>query len=356
MSRIKIDHFKEEDIKDFIGLSSTEYKDEAITNKEHVRWKHVNSNFGPSIYVTLNNNKSVIGRVLLHRRVLQTKNKKIIFAQPMDLLIKKDFRRNPLNFIKLTKACDNIKESDYIFHTSNEKSYPLYKHLLKFSSPFKLSAYGFPINIGSILGALFKVKIEFLNIVFLPFYFLFFIIFYLANYFSNINFSKTQLNNRDIQSTLRRYKEKSWDCFDRSVHFLEWRFKNAPLREADIIQIKKNGDFAGYIVLKKASLNHLTHLTIMDFMLIPNLNILDRLVIKFWLINEGVKSKSDTLFLMVNPFSEASKPIIGFPFLPIPESLLPHATPIFIRAIKKRSKWLEFNNKIHITLADLDYF
>ena len=111
-----------------------------------------------------------------------------------------------------------------------------------------------------------------------------------------------------------------------------------------------------YIVIRQMELNGLNHLVLMDFILDPESPLFARIALRLWLIRQAIISHADTIFTMINPFSAIARKCVGFPFIAIPDSLLPHATPIFMRARIDETKELETDQSIHITLADLDYF
>jgi len=95
---------------------------------------------------------------------------------------------------------------------------------------------------------------------------------------------------------------------------------------------------------------------LMDFLLDSDTSVITRLALRLWLIRLAIKVNADTLFTMVNSFNTMAKKFIGLPLVHIPDRLLPHATPIFIRAYGYQNKDFESNQTIHITLGDLDYF
>jgi hypothetical protein len=66
--------------------------------------------------------------------------------------------------------------------------------------------------------------------------------------------------------------------------------------------------------------------------------------------------KVDAIFTMVNPHSMISRKCVGFPFVKIPDKLLPHASPIYMRPRTDEHKEFKTDKSIHMTLGDLDYF
>ena len=107
---------------------------------------------------------------------------------------------------------------------------------------------------------------------------------------------------------------------------------------------------------RQVELNGLTYLVLLDFLVTPKLSFLSRAALRFWLIQYSVKSKTDAFFTMINSFGIIARKCIGFPLLKIPEKLLPHATPIFIRPNSNDFEEFKTTTSIHMTLVDIDYF
>lgn len=112
----------------------------------------------------------------------------------------------------------------------------------------------------------------------------------------------------------------------------------------------------GYVVTRKVELDGMVHSVLMDVLLDVDIPLLARIALRLWLIRQAAAMGADALFTMINPGSEVARTAVGFPLIPIPERLLPHTTPIFIRVCGTEGKTLETDGSFHLTLADLDYF
>jgi len=94
----------------------------------------------------------------------------------------------------------------------------------------------------------------------------------------------------------------------------------------------------------------------MDFLVDPETPRMAQIALRFWLLRLAISSKADVFFTMANPSSTTALPCIGSPLVGLPDRLLPHKTPLFVRACNPETKPLEADGSIHLTLGDLDYF
>jgi hypothetical protein len=277
-------------------------------------------------------------------------------ASVMDMLIDRQHRTTPANFIQITKATGNLENVDLVFHTSNERTYPLYSKLLRFSNPFALKAYGFPVRIAGVFYSILGRRIDAIDWLVAPFHWLLGAISYLFIAMTRLDVSERTMDDDELEALCVKCLSHSGEHFARTNAFLRWRFVDAPIWTATVSRIDRRGQFLGYVVTRKMELGGLNHLVLMDFMLDPDAPFLARVTLRLWLIRQAIKSHADSLFTMVNPFSAIARQCVGFPFIGIPDKLLPHATPIFIRSRTGDYKELEADRSIHMTLADLDYF
>lgn len=356
MAQISVKTFEEADLKGYLVLSQLEYGATASSDANHTRWKHVDSQFGASLYVNLAEADCVVGRALIQPRSLRIQSKVFSLGQVMDLLIDKNHRSTPINFINLTKTCGTIENFDLVFHTSNERSFPLYSKLFRFANPFSLKAYGFPVRIAGMLSSILGRRIDALDWLVAPFHWLLGVGACVFSAMAKLDISERAMNDDELEAVCTKCLRQSGSHLVRTNAFLKWRFVDAPLWPATIYRVDCKREFLGYVVTREMKLDGLNHLVLMDFMLAPDTPLLARIALRLWLIRQAVKLKADSFFTMVNPFSIIAHTCVGFPFINIPDSLLPHATPIFMRSRTDNNKELESNRSIHMTLADLDYF
>jgi len=373
MSHISIDTFKELDLEDYLNLSRNEfskpsatvssdinwkdsYVEKLLTNTDHVRWKHLDSPFGASLFVRLIKSTKTVGRVLLQPRPFYSKSQKYNVACDMDMLVLKSFRSPPSNFINLIKASDDLNQFDFVFHTANEITHKLYGRLLGFPNPFSLQSYGFPLRLSGALSKFTGHRFNFLDFLMAPFHWLISIVTSIVYLMAGTNISKQPISDLDLDNLFQKCLKNSGPMLDRTNKFLKWRFGDSSDWPGDLYRIDHKGKLIGYFVTRQVKLGALSHLVLMDFMLDTDAPFICKISWRLWLLRAAIKANADTLFTMVNPFNKMTSKYVAFPIIRIPEWFLPHATPIFIRAHGSKNKRFESDRSMHMTLGDLDYF
>ena len=273
-----------------------------------------------------------------------------------DLLIDRKHRTTPMNFITITKACGEVASLDLIYHTSNERSFPLYSKLLHIANPFSLRSYGFPVRFAGLISSLVGRRVNAIDWLTAPWRWAIAVVAYVVNAVARLDISQGAMSDDELERLCAMCLRQSGPHLARTNAFLKWRFCDAPLRSAEIWRIDRKGQFLGYVATRKVELGALNHLILMDFLLDPDATLLIQVALRLWLLRMAIASKADALFTMVNSFNTIARKCAGFPLVGIPEKLLPHATPIFVRARSNDGKDLETDRSIHFTLADLDYF
>jgi hypothetical protein len=355
MVQISVQNFTEADMSGYLEMSCVEYgASVTTTDPDHVRWKHLKSPFGASSYVSLIENNRIVGRGLIQPRTLLTVGKSSNVASVMDLLINREHRTTPVHFIKLTKACGNVCKFDLIFHTSNERTFPLYSKLLRFPNPFSLQAYGFPVRLAGLLSSMIGKRVDALDWFTAPLRWLLQGIAYAAVSMTALDISEQMISDGELEKLSEKCLRQYGPHLARTNEFLKWRFVDAPLWPAAVYRIDGNGLFLGYVVTRKMTLGNLNHLVLMDFLIDPDASLWVCIALRLWLIGQAITSRADTLFTMINPLSAFARKCVAFPFISIPEKFLPHATPIFLR--EGADKSLGLDRTMHLTLGDLDYF
>jgi hypothetical protein len=345
--------FSELDILEYIKLSKEEYKSAETLNKKHIKWKHCDSPFGSSIYFKLLNNRKIVGRSMIQPRDILINNVTFKSGCVTDLLIHPKHRSPPSNFIELTKACNPQEDFDIIFHTSNNKSDGFYKNLFKYHQPFKLSSYVFPTKVSGILLKLIKIRVEVFDILLTPIYLLFGLFTNLLKSLTKLDIHEAMPSNEDLNKLL--YKIES-PIIVRTSESLKWRFTESPLWKAKIYCINKEKRFLGYFSTRIVTISGLRFLVVIDYLIDKEMSFLDCLYVRLWLIKNSMKLNSDFVFFMINKYSPIAKLANSFPMICLSDRFLPHSTPIFTRFKNLENKKNELFKKMHLTLADMDYF
>ena len=372
--KVTIDTFKEADLEDFLELSREEFSkavladpdhadwkdlhvESIMTNPDYIRWKHLDSPFGASTFIRLVASGKTVGRSLFQPRSFYSTTQKFHVACGGDLLIQRKFRSPPSNFINLILASDGISSFDFVYHTANEISHTLYRsRLLRFPNPFSLSSYGFPLRIAGLLSSIMGRRIDALDWLIAPFRWL---VGALALVFCSIvrlDISQRPMSDEGLENLFQNCLRQSGPLLARTNDYLKWRFGDASNCPAKIFRIDRQGQLIGYVVTRQVEMGGLKHLVLMDFLLESDTPLSVQFALRLWLIRSAITAKADTLFTMVNSFNEMARKCVGFPLVRIPDKLLPHATPIFIRSYRHRNSEFETDRSLHFALADLDYF
>jgi len=149
--------------------------------------------------------------------------------------------------------------------------------------------------------------------------------------------------------------KRCWIYFDRNPLFLKWRFIEGPLFNGQVKWIGFRGVCFGYLVFKQVQLSGLNVCVLMDVVMRRKLTFMEGVAIKLLAVKFALDAASDALFTLANTNNSALEWLGRFPFISIPDSLLPHPTPIFIHASEEMYPLLN-RKSIYLTLADLDYF
>lgn len=356
MNNVFVTSFKKKYLNEFIDLSQTEYSSLSTANPCHIQWKHLESPHGPSTYIRIIENGKTIGRSLLQPRLIRTQMGEYSAGCVTDVLIDSQHRSSPSNFINLTNASANIAKFSSIYHTSNEVTEPFYRKLFRLPNPFSLSGYGFPTRISGLFLKVFGYRINVLDWLITPFHWLISFLVTIFMVITKINFSERMPNDEMLSVLSSKLLLNSGSFFSRNESFLKWRLEDAPLWKAKVFCLERERCFLGYVATRSLELNGLSYLVVIDFFIDTDLTFLQRLTLRLWLMRQTIKSGNDAIFTMVNPSSNASGVCVGFPFIRIPDKYLPHRTPIFFRANDIESQFVESERKMHMTLADIDYF
>jgi hypothetical protein len=348
--------FADRDLARFAEMSLSEYGPSDVSDSKHIRWKHLDSPFGASFYVCLVESGRVVGRVMVQPRPLRTISAVRDVGFVGDLLIDRQHRKTPMSFINITRACGDAPSVDLLYHTSNEQSFPLYSGLFHFANPFSLRSFGFPIRFAGLLASLIGRRVNAIDWFAAPLRWILVAVAFVVRLIAGLHISQRAMSDDELEQLCMKCLRRSGPHLARTNAFLKWRFGDAPLYRASIFRLDGKGHFLGYAVTRKVKLGSLDHFILMDFLLDPDTPLLIRVALRLWLMRMAIASKADAVFTMVNPFSDVARKCVGFPLLGISDKVLPHATPIFVRARSNDSKEWESDRSIHFTLADLDYF
>jgi hypothetical protein len=355
-AKVLVEAFEEAHLKEFIKLSHVEYGKSPTADIDHIAWKHLRAPLGPSTYIRLvANGGNTVGRVMLQPRQVNTASGQFPVSLITDGLIDTEFRSTPTNFINLINTAGNVPAFSFVCHTSNEVTEPLYRKLFRFPQPFSLSGYGFPVRLAGFFLKFSRLRLSILDWLILPLRWLVGLLAFIMFWASKLNLSERLPDDDRLALLCSKSLNESGPFFVRNQSFLKWRFKDAPEWSSEVYCIEREGEFFGYLVMRRFELDGLNYLAVADFLIDPALTIFERLAIRSWLILEALKSGVDALFTMINPKNIIARKGIGFPLMCIPDKFLPHGTPIFMWTRKGKSCDFDKVESTYMTLADLDY-
>jgi hypothetical protein len=357
MNSIKLENFNYDGLQEQISVAKSVYSSLEVVDPAHIRWKHLTSPYGKSTCITLRNDKGILlGRSFLQPRKFWVK-KDISYhgAMVTDLVIDPQ-ARNASALIDMTRAFKSPTGIKLVVHTSNEVSDPIYRNLFKFPVACTLTALGLPLYFAKVLRPYLK-NLRVLNVLD---YLLtpwrwgllgFSSAFELA---SGVGFI-ARPQESEMLEVFNGFKEISESHFERSLAFHRWRFGEGPIFNGEIKWIKSKGICIGCVVFKQVEFGELSTCVLLDIVMRRNLTRTEKIAIKLLVVKYAIRLTSDVLFTLANTDNPALKWLNGFPFIVIPDKLLPHPTPIFIHSSEEIYPSPNHKN-IYLTLADLDYF
>ncbi len=354
---IKIDKINPKGVDDFLRLSRIEYGNKnAVTDADHINWKHLNTANGASTAINLYCNGEVVGRVLLQPSSIYIDGKKIPIAFATDSLVHPEFRRPLSNFFSIMKEIKKITEFAIVLHTSNENTEEIYRNILKFKNPIMLSSYGFPVDLRHLSKKFLYFGAPVCQLINLPFRWILAALHFLSGISSRLRITTNAPDSQVFNDLLLENAGSNNIGIPRNTRFLDWRFTNTPLWKAKILHIYRESDYMGYVVLRNIELEGLKFTAVMDFSLIKNISKKQMLFIRTYIIKQAIIYGDDAVYTLLNNDAKEAKKFLGFPFLPIPDKFLPHKTPFFVHVNDEKYIAMEECSDLHITLGDLDYF
>jgi hypothetical protein len=261
-----------------------------------------------------------------------------------------------MDLIAMTRAAKSPDQFDVVGHTSNELSDQIYRKLFKFPICCKLGATGLPIYFKNFLRPYvsFNLFLEFIDFIFIFWRGSLAMLSQIFKILSNAQLI-SEPSRESIEEIFSKFKEIAGSHFERNLSFIKWRFQEGPIFSGKIKWVSFADQCIGYIAYREVTIHGLKVYLVMDVVMGRKLTWLEGVALKFISIDLAVKSSCDAIFCISNSNNPSLKFLEGFPFVSIPERLLPHPTPIFIHASEAIFP-TENRKSIYLTLADLDYF
>ncbi len=340
-----------------IELARKVYQSPEVIDPLHIQWKHINGICGPSFVVAVRDGIGVLqGRSFLQTRKFFTTSGVLVNGAVVTDLVVNPAARNALTLISLTRAIKSPKEIDVVIHTSNQTSDILYKALFKFPVSFTLKAFGIPLHFKNILKTHIQSTaiLSCINLFFSPYRLGLRFASKIALGLTGVRFIP-EPDSKMMNDIFASFNLISGDHFERNAAYLKWRFQDGPIFNGDIKWVGINNVCVGYVALSQVQINGISICVIMDAAMRRKLAWFEGIAIKFLTISYALKNSCDVVFTLINANNCCLKWLGRFPFVSIPDRLLPHPTPIFIHAPEEILSNLN-RKRVFLTLADLDYF
>lgn len=358
MAQIKT--FTEARISDHQHVAKGTYDRPEVLDTRHIHWKHLDNPSGPSDAIEIyekKNKMNLIGRAfLMPREFILADGSSIAGATVTDLVVKPEYR-SAARLIDLVKSVKSFSNAKFVIHSSNEVSDIFYRKMFKFPVHFSLSSSGCPVRIKSLLcsrkvpGAI----AAFANFLFTPARWSMQSTRYILGCITGMRFG--DMPSGDTLHTIHSmHHKRTGPQFRRNADFVEWRYRSGSISKSELYGLyNRKKECFGYIAVRKTEVNNLSFLILMDLVISYPLTKIEYFWLKVALMSLTVRSGADIAFVMYNDGHPELAPFGNLPFIRIPDSVLPHSTPIFSH---RHASVAEIKNidQLYFTLADLDYF
>ncbi len=357
MLDVRVEPIKLETIFDHVALAQTTYGEPIAIDPNHLWWKHGLGQNGPSLSVNLYDKGAFVGRSVIMRRDFRLDPATTCRAGLVVDLLLKPSHRSALNFIALVRGQSKVPQIDLLVHTSNETSDPLYRKFLRYPVAFNFRAYGIPLRFNKLASKVAGREIpEAAEVVASPWRAALRGAAALGSKLSGISFNNGLPSETEFRDILLGFRAIIGPHFERSLEFLRWRFQTGPLFNGNVVTIRQNGKAIAYIAWRKLFLNGINFIILMDIACSAPISSRLRAALWLYLCRIGIKEGADVVFTMVNSANPVLARLVGGGLIPIPDSHLPHPTPIFMLPQNGDLAWLRGYGSTYMTLADIDYF
>jgi hypothetical protein len=352
--------FEEHEIPAHIAVVQGTYDRPEITDETHLRWKHLDAPFGASDAITLPDTK-VAGRLhgrsfIMPRSFVLNTRETVRGATIADLVLHAD-SRNAGRLIALVKATKQLENYDIVLHSSNEVSDIFYRNMFKFPVYFSLASAGFPVRLKNYLES--SGKSTFLaslaNTALFPARLAMPIMRGVSGLLFGIRFGDAP-SREDLDRIHTAHHARTGPQFERSSDYVEWRYRTGPISRSDVIGLYgRDGVSMGYAAVRSVDVDGIQFCVLMDLITDKILTAGQVMALKFALIDHTRKAGNDIAFSMFNPNHAELAPLAAFPFVTVPDSALPHPSPVFIHKMDGQID-ADAARTVYFMVGDLDYF
>jgi hypothetical protein len=348
--------FDEDILAHYVDLSASHYGPRSISaNAAHARWKCLEGPAGPARYVGLMRDEQDVGRLVLQRRDLRCGERRFRGGLSVDLLV--DSRKaEPTDALRLIFTLPRAETFDIIFHTYNENSAPIYEQVHRrfpnYVERLALRPYGLPLRARKALASLSGIDLPGIDLLTAP---------WRGGLRASARTKMVQVSQEapsadEMSGMLDRFAGAVGLHTVRDADVLRWRFAEGPVYRGTVKYLRTEDRLVGYYATTVTTFAGAKFLALMDAVVEPSLAASVVPAIKRLALADALAERCDMLFAMFNPRSPMAAAFIGFPFLPLPERLMKHRTPIFVLDIDHTLASIAARDDGYFLLTDLDYF
>jgi hypothetical protein len=355
-SRVVASPFDDAVLAGYLELSGRHYGAESRSAHEaHARWKLQTPPAGLAMHFGLSREGAGIGRILLQRRDLRLGDRRLRAGYTVDFLVDAESAQ-ATDALKLIGAVPKAASFDLVYQTYNERSAPLYQQIKRFFpnyvERFSLLPFGLPLRAKRPLASLAKLNLPGIDLLSQP------LRLGLSAYAATGRIEATAEPPAEAELTglLDRFAASVGLHSVRDPAVLRWRFAEGPFFNGRVVYLRRGGRLVGYYVTTVTEFSGAKFLALMDAVVDPDEGAAGVRAIRRRALADALAAGCDILFAMFNPQSPLAQRFIGFPFLPLPQRLMKHPTPIFVIDVDPSLADVAARSDGYFLLTDLDYF
>jgi hypothetical protein len=352
-SRVVASPFDDAVLAGYLELSGRHYgADSRSAHAEHARWKLQVPPAGPAMHFGLSREGAEIGRILLQRRDLRLGDRRLRAGYTVDFLVDAETAQ-ATDALKLVGSVPKAAGFDLVYQTYNERSAPLYEQIKRFFpnyvERFRLLPFGLPLRARRPLASLARLNLPGIDLLSAPWRL------GLSAFAGTGRLDATTEapSEAELTALLDRFASTVGLHSVRDPAVLRWRFADGPFFNGRVVYLRRGGQLVGYYAATVTEFAGARFFALMDAVAVDDAGIT---AIKRHALADALAAGCDILFAMFNPQSPLGRRFIGFPFLPLPERLMKHPTPIFVIDVDRSLADIAKRSDGYFLLTDLDYF
>jgi hypothetical protein len=355
-SRVFAGPFDEAALARYLELSAGHYGAASRSaHPGHSRWKLKDGPAGPAEHFVLLRGDEQVGRILLQRRDLRCTDRVFRGGYTVDFLVDGQ-RAKATDALKLVSAIPRAPGFDFVYQTYNERSAPLYNQIRRFfpnySERFALLPFGLPLRARRPLARFVRLDLPGIDLLTVPWR----LLLSALRAPSGIEASTDPPPAAALSDLCDRFARSVGLHSLRNEDILRWRFATGPFFKGRVTYLKANNALVGYYATTTTEFAGVRFLALMDAVVDPAAAEATIAAIRRLALAEALAANCDMLFAMFNPQAPLARRFIGFPFLPLPEQLMKHRTPIFVVDVDRALGDIAARSDAYFLLTDLDYF